>query len=242
MTRPIAYDDAARSYVRHRVAQAYAIETLARIRARAPRAPLLEVGCGTGEYVESLCTDNVLPGFGMDASRGMLAQAPAQGRIAYLQGTATRLPFADQSLGMIFSINVIHHVTDVRAYMREAYRALAPGGVVCTATDSEAIIRRREPLSRYWPATVAAELERYHPIETLRDEMTAAHFRALQAEEAGAEFVVDDAAPYRDKAYSCLDLIGEEEFHKGLNAIEDDLRCGPLTGVSELVFLWGERA
>ena len=242
MTGPVAYDEVAHKYARHRVAQSYAIEALAQIRARAPRAALLEVGCGTGEYVEALRADSASPAFGMDASRGMLEQAPTHGGVAYLQGNAARLPFADRSLGMIFSINVIHHVTDVRAYMRETYRALASGGIICTATDSEAIIRRRKPLSRYWPATVAAELERYHPIDTLRDEMTAAGFRRLEAIESSAKFVVDDVTPYRDKAFSCLGLIAEKEFRDGLDAIESDLRNGPLTGVSELLFLWGVRA
>jgi len=242
MVRPTSYDTTAGDYARHRVAQHYAIETLAQTLARAPRAPLLEVGCGTGEYVEALAARHPSPSLGMDPSRGMLEQARARHRVTFVQSQAACLPFADQSLGMIFSINVIHHVADVGAYMREAHRALVPGGLVCTATDSEAIIRRRDPLSRYWPATVAPELERYHSIDALSEAMAMAGFRDLQAREAGAKFAIENDAPYRDKAYSCLELIAEEDFLAGLNALERALQGGPLEGFSELTFLHGVRA
>lgn len=242
MTRSIAYDAAARAYARHRIAQDYAVEVLTRIRERAPDAPLLEVGCGTGEYVEALAAGGTACALGMDPSRGMLERARARRRVACIQGEAARLPFADGSLGMIFSINVIHHVADARAYMHEAHRALARGGIVCTATDSESIIRRRNPLSYYWPETVAPELDRYHSIESLRDAMCAAGFAGIEAPEAGAKFTIVDAGAYRDKAFSCLTLITEEAFRKGLDAIERDLGNGPLQGTSELVFLWGVRA
>ena len=214
---------------------------LARIHGHAPRDAVLEVGCGPGAYVDALSGLGAHPAFGMDPSRGMLERTRARGRVAYLRGDAARLPFADRSLAMIFSVNVIHHVADVRAYLREAFRVLVPGGIVCTATDSEAIIRRRDPLSRYWPATIAPELERYHRIERLHEEMSAAAFDRIETREAGARITIDDAAPYRDKAYSCLELITQAEFRRGLDAIERDLRNGPLEGRSELVFVSGVR-
>jgi SAM-dependent methyltransferase len=43
---------------------------------------------------------------------------------------ATRMPFADGSLRALFLLNVLHHVPDVAAFLREAARCLAAGGRV----------------------------------------------------------------------------------------------------------------
>jgi len=237
----IAYDAAASRYARHRGGHAFVAETLESLHAITPGGAVLEIGCGTGVYASTLarvCGSTI---FAMDPSQQMLRRAPADNTVVYLQGRASRLPFADATIEMVFSVNVIHHLKSVGDYFRESYRALRPGGILCTATDSRAIIERRNPLSRYWPATVPVELKRYHPLETLRGEMAAAGFGRVEECEGRSEFSISDIDAYRDKAYSCLQLIPEEAFVRGLSAMASDLRHGPLKGASELVFLWAAR-
>lgn len=228
-------------YARHRCALDFVVDVLARLRAPSPRRPFLEVGCGTGAYTMAMAARTACPGFGMDAARGMLKSAPAHGPVAYVQGLAARLPFADQCLGMIFSVNVIHHMAKVEDYFRASFRALARGGILCTATDSEAMIRRRNPLSRYWPSTVAPELARYHGIDTLEDLMARAGFRSIRVCKGRSNFSISDIGPYRDRVFSCLRLIPEADFAHGLRAMEADLHTGPLMGTSELAFVHGAR-
>ena len=43
---------------------------------------------------------------------------------------ARRLPFPSASLRAIVMVDVFHHITDVRAFLREAERVLRPGGVI----------------------------------------------------------------------------------------------------------------
>ena len=237
----IAYDTLAPGYARHREGYGYVIAMLERLFERSPGESVLEVGCGTGVYSAAMAESGASTVYGMDLSRQMLRQAPAHKRIVYLQGAATNLPFADQALGMIFSINVVHHIQNIGDYFREAFRILKPGGMFCTATDSEAIIKRRVPLSRYWPATVPVERERYHGLEKLRAEMAALGFAGIDGCEEGMTFTLPDAAAYRDKAFSCLQLIPEDAFEEGLRSMESDLRSGPLQCASELAFLWAQR-
>ncbi|MDG6903635.1 MAG: methyltransferase domain-containing protein [Nitrososphaerota archaeon] len=82
-------------------------------------------------------------------------------------GKAEKLGFEPDLFDLVFSVDVIHHITDKLSHFREAYRALKPGGRVCTVTDSEWIIRNRQPLSVYFPETVAAELTRYPSISQI---------------------------------------------------------------------------
>ncbi len=118
---------------------------------------------------------------------------------------------------------------------------LRPGGIICTATDSEAIIKRRRPLARYWPSTVSVDLARYHDTEMLRGKMATVGYRRIDECDSRSDFSVPDIGPYRDKAFSCLQLIPEEEFTRGLRAKESDHRACPLKGNSEVASLWAER-
>jgi hypothetical protein len=61
--------------------------------------------------------------------------------------------------------------------------------------------------------------------------------------ESPAEFSYEftGIAPYRDKAFSCLHLIPEEAFQKGIRRMERDLQTGPIRCVSRYVLLWGTK-
>jgi len=236
------YDSRAPDYARHRAALPFVVENLLRLRGQSPGGALLEVGCGTGDYAATMARSGTCTVVALDPSLNMLRHAAPSGAAVRVQGSAESLPFADATLDLVYSVNVVHHMQSVTPYFRESFRILRRGGIVCTATDSEAIIRRRNPLARYWPDTVPVELARYHDIGILDTEMRAAGFAEVETREDRSAFSIPDAGPYRDKAFSCLQLISEDAFARGLRAMESDLRGGALEGVSELVFLWARRS
>ena len=43
---------------------------------------------------------------------------------------ATEMPFTDESVDAFFMIDVLHHISDTRSFLREALRCLKPGGKV----------------------------------------------------------------------------------------------------------------
>ena len=88
-------------------------------------ATLLDVGCGTGWLADHF------PGYtGLDASPDAVAQAAEKGRNVQLGDLSEPLPFEDGSFDNAVIKDVLEHVPDPAATVREVYRVLKPGGLV----------------------------------------------------------------------------------------------------------------
>jgi len=236
------YNQLASDYAQHRQVHPGVLKSLAANGGVGPEARVLEVGCGTGNYILALERLAGCAGWGIDPSQGMLAQAQARsGAVHFQPGRAERLDFAADFFDLVFTVDVIHHVRERYRYFQEAYRVLKPGGQVCTVTDSEWIIRQRRPLAVYFPETVEVELGRYPPIAELRELMRQAGFAELHEEVVEFPYQLSDIQPYRDKAFSSLHLIPEEALRRGIERMERDLHAGPIACVSRYVLLWGIR-
>ena len=235
------YDKMASTYARHRTANPMVLSELRRKWKSSPESRVLEVGCGTGLHLKALTERISCKGWGIDPSQEMIRYAVDSDDIHFFEGVAEELPFEVSFFDLAFSVNVIHHIKNTQDYFREALRVLKPHGLICTATDSEKIIRNRKPLAQYWPGTVDVDLGRYPKIELLRQQMTEAGFVDIEEHETYRTFEVADVVAYREKAFSSLHLISEEEFLTGLQRLETDLKTSPVHGIGEFVFLWGHR-
>jgi 2-polyprenyl-6-hydroxyphenyl methylase/3-demethylubiquinone-9 3-methyltransferase len=109
---------------------------------------ILEVGCGGGLICEQLARRGAEM-VGVDPSLGALdtarAHAQEQGlgqNIHYQQGYAESLPFADGSFSAIVCFDVLEHVRDLKATIKEIARVLAPGGVFVFDTINRTLIAR----------------------------------------------------------------------------------------------------
>jgi ubiquinone/menaquinone biosynthesis C-methylase UbiE len=240
--RIVNYDQAAGSYAAHRRVHSGVLRELYERVGLVPASTVLEVGCGTGNYICALVRHFNCAAYGLDPSAGMLAHARAQSEpVMWVQGRAEKLHFADDAFDLIFSVDVIHHVADQAACYREVARTLRPGGLVCTVTDSEEIIRRREILAGYFPDTVEIELARYPRIAQLETWMAAAGLVEFEVVTVVEPYELTSAQPFRAKAYSSLHLIPENAWRAGLERLERALARGPVQGFSRYACLWGRR-
>jgi SAM-dependent methyltransferase len=171
----------------------------------------------------------------VDPAERMLAEArldPAKAGVELIRGSAEELPVPGGAFRFAFSVDVIHHIGDRMAAAREAYRALAPGGRLCIATDSHEDIANRVPLSSHFPETVAHELRRYPPIATIAAALSTAGFADVSVAHVCHEYALTDLTPYRERAFSSLRLITDAEQTAGLARMERDLASGPIAARS----------
>ncbi len=233
------YDRLAASYAKHRWINPRVLELLVREIANTA-ARVLEVGAGTGNHILALVERTGCEGHGVEPSCEMRTRAEARGgKVAFTEGAAEHLEYETDSFDLVFSVDVIHHIQDRSLFYAAARRVLKPGGQVCTVTDSEDILRHRQPLAVYFPETVAVEPHRYPPIAALRAEMTTAGFGDVREERVAHSFAIQSIAAYRDKAFSSLHYIDDAAHARGLARMEADLVAGPIDGVSRYLVLWG---
>ena len=100
---------------------------------------VLDLGCGNGTIAIWLAEESGGHVTGIDLSGVRVDNAldkqaalntDLQGRLAFKKASATELPFPDGSFTHVWSQAVIYHVPDKRAVLSEAYRVLAPGGIM----------------------------------------------------------------------------------------------------------------
>jgi SAM-dependent methyltransferase len=90
-----------------------------------PEAKLLDVGCGTGWLAEHFSDYT-----GIDGSPEAVAAAQSKGR-SITQGDVNEpLPFEDASFDGVVLKDLLEHVDDPVAVVREVHRVLTPGGLV----------------------------------------------------------------------------------------------------------------
>ena len=95
----IDYEQAAGEYAAHRRIHDGVFRDLCRRNRLGPGAAVLEVGCGTGNYVRALARRFHCAAYGLDPSQTMLYHARARSqRVLWVLGRAGRLSFAAEMI------------------------------------------------------------------------------------------------------------------------------------------------
>jgi len=96
--------------------------------AAAPKRRILDLGCGTGTMLAHLRQFGDAEGVDADERAVAFCHARGEDRVRRLE--TERLPFADSAFDLVTALDVLEHIEDDRAALREVHRVLKPGGVL----------------------------------------------------------------------------------------------------------------
>ncbi|MBI1904457.1 MAG: methyltransferase domain-containing protein [Planctomycetia bacterium] len=92
------------------------------------RAPIVDLGCGAGQFVRLAMAGRVE--IGVDISPRQAAGARRSGRYErVVEADAAELPLADESVGTVLAVSSLEHMRRPEKVLAEAGRVLQPGGV-----------------------------------------------------------------------------------------------------------------
>lgn len=126
---------------------------------------VLEVGCGTGLVLQRIA-QFARTAKGIDLSPGMLEKARARG-LDVVEGSATDLPFEDESFDVTCSFKVLAHVREIDKALSEMARVTRRGGVILAELYNPWSLRGL--LRRFGPARAVGDGTRESDVYTRFD-------------------------------------------------------------------------
>jgi SAM-dependent methyltransferase len=148
---------------------------------------VIDLGAGTGIASCALARSGarqvyaVEPDPSDEVGRGAIERIRAgceSGDIAIVDAYGDRIPLPDGTADLIYGRQVLHHVQDLPATMRELYRLLKPGGqlVMCREHIADSAQQLQEFLGRH-PMHQLAGGENAYPLPVYTAAITGAGFR-----------------------------------------------------------------
>ena len=220
------YDEIAAAYDRRYTEEDYGDIERALTNFVGDKTPtVLEVGCGTGHWLQRLGDRNI-DAVGIDLSLPMLLHARQKLRNGPLvHARAEHLPFAAHTFGRVFCINAHHHVADKRTFFEEARRVLRRGGSMMTVALDPHPGTDRWWVYEYFDGTRQIDKERYPSCEQIREWMSAVGFTdtfTKEVQHLPGDVAADEAllsGMISPRYTSQLAVLTSDEFSAGVQRI-----------------------
>jgi len=139
-----------------------------------PGQRALEVGCGTGVFLEAAATTGA-DIVALDLSAHLIAQARGRvagaGKVRLSLGNAEQMPFRESSFDAVYGSSILHHL-NIDAALAEVHRVLRPGGRIVFAEPN--ILNPQVAIMFHLGLT-----KKYFGVSP--DEMAFSRFRAARA-------------------------------------------------------------
>jgi SAM-dependent methyltransferase len=185
---------------------------------------ILDLGCGTGRFSETLANRFGASVIGVDPSGKMLDQARRKARgtaVHYQRGTAEAIPLVSQSVDMIFMSMTFHHFRDPGAAARECRRVLRVDGTIVVRTGTHEQIPSY-PYVPFFPSTRRMLEELLPDRARLRAVFEKAGFVCVESHVV-IQTIAQTWEAYADKLAaggdSVLARLAETELSRGLDAV-----------------------
>lgn len=188
---------------------------------------LLDFGCGTGNYLLALQNKGYANLFALDKDESMIDIATTRTGISVKSGSHLNIPFDKDFFDSIMLIAMIHFIDNLYSLFENLNFVCKKGGRVVVVTQSHQQIDARF-YNKYFPSIAEIDKERYHDPQCIISVAEECGFKAQNIEDysSGSDLIVDDKYfnLIKDKSFYVFRLISEEEFSKGMEIFEKELK------------------
>ena len=187
---------------------------------------VIDLGSGTGRFTSILARAFATQTLGVEPAMNMRMTADAKphpASVRFVDGQAESIPLGDGSADLVFMSQVWHHIADGSKAFREIHRVLTANRMFCIRQTT------RENLDsyfyqRFFPATRALDERRLPDRGGLIRLAESCGFRLVAVETLGYQIGTTSAEYIKKialRAYSDLELIDDEAFEQGLEALRE---------------------
>ena len=204
---------------------------------------VLEAGCGTGRWIQSLYDKNINV-FGLDFSFDMLKiQQENYSNLNIINADADFIPFKNNFFVLIFCVNAIHHFPDKLKFIDEAKRTLASNGMLAVI-GVDPHIDKDWYVYKYFDTVYENDLKRFPSIEQLKNLLYQTGFENIaiktvenvNGKRIGEEVFKD---PFLQKyGNSQLANLTDAEYQVGISKIKKQVEDNPATEFLTLIIFY----
>ena len=193
---------------------------------------ILEVGCGTGHWLNVLQT--TAQAYGMDFSFGMLQKArERKGTFYLIRGDVNRMPFPNNSFDIVVCVNALHHFDNPSGFINNSRQILRRDGALAVIGMNPHAGRDRWFLYDYFIGTYEADMVRYPSPGTIVNWMITAGFESATwqvAERILNTRMWREVLPLPKNFTSQLMLLPSQAYEDGIARIEAALQEAQASG------------
>ena len=189
---------------------------------------ILEAGCGTGRWINSL-EENGRKVFGLDYSLDMMKIPKAEkSHLNLINADAVHIPFKDNFFELIFCVNAIHHFPDKEKFIKDCYRILNGNGMLAVfGVDPH--IDKDWYVYDYFDSVYENDLKRFPSMDQLKKILQRLNFEIIEnriVEKIYHEKIGNDVLndPFLNKQHcSQLANLSDEEYQRGIDKIKNQI-------------------
>lgn len=243
--KTIDYDTVSKVYDNVRVGDLEMIRQILHGVSLDSESKVLDVGCGTGNNTLLLTEASHAKVIGLDISYGMLEKAYEKSKtVLFVQAPADALPFANDTFQFAFMTEVIHHLPDPQSSIKDLYRVIETGRLLCIVTQSHKQIDGRMT-SRFFPASAKVDKERYPDIDEIEEFLLKAGFSEMTPKEykfRPTKLGEGYLHTVENRGYSMLHKISREDYEQGVRDLKAAFSTGEeLTYSAGYTFIWATK-
>lgn len=192
---------------------------------------ILDIGCGTGSYLNELKSIKPMNKVGIDLSLDMLNQGRSikEESLLVQADFNASFPFGDKSFDLIIAVDCLHFSKNLSLILNEVRRVLKRNGIFIAALHTPDDIKR-QTLSKYFPQAELLDLHEANRLMVLCDIANSLNLKLICTYNEIEEFIPESSfiEIFEKKCASVLNKIKPEDFDVGLKNMKFDFNNGSL--------------